>query len=217
MANGVWSNLASSLGVLWDNFIVTLPRTFAAVIIVVLGYLVASIIAKILRTSLNKARFEEWLSKKGMQNVFGGLELSTLIGSLVKWWLFILFLVPAVNVLNFGQISSLISNFAAWFPNLVLAIIIIFIGVVFADFLATRVLQAKNVKGIKGISAVVKVSLILIFADIALRQIGVAVVFAETVALIVLAGIMLAIAIGFGLGLRPYAEEMVTEMKRRFR
>ena len=214
---GVWGNIASSLGVLWNNFLIALPRTFAAVIIIILGYIIASVVGKILRTSLNKARFDAWLEKKGKENIFGGLELSALLGSLVKWWLFVLFLVPAANLLSFGQISSLVSNFAAWFPNLVLAIIIIFIGVVFADFLATKVLQAKNVKGIKGISTVVKISLILIFADIALRQIGVAVLFAETVALIVLGGIMLAIAIGFGLGLRSYAEEAIAEMKRRFR
>lgn len=217
MALSIGQNISGSLGVLWDNFLVALPRTFAAVIIMILGYIIASIVAKILRTSLNRAKFDEWLEKKGKENVFGGLELSSLIGNLVKWWLFVLFLVPAANLLSFGQLSALVSNFAAWFPNLVLAIIIIFIGLIFSDFLATKVLQAKGVKGIKGISSVIKISLVLIFADIALRQIGVEVVFAETVALIVLAGIMLAIAIGFGLGLRPYAEEAVSEMRKRFR
>lgn len=215
--SSIGENLSSSLGTLWSNFLSALPRTGAAVIVVILGYIVASIVGRVLRTALNRAKFDEWLEKKGKENMFGGLELSYLIGSLVKWWLFVLFLVPAVNLLSFGQLSSLVSDFAAWFPNLVLAIIIIFVGLIFSDFLATRVLQFRNVRSMKGLSTVVKVSLILIFADVALRQIGVAVVFAETIAIIVLAGVMLAIAIGFGLGLKGYAEEMVSEMRRRFK
>ena len=155
------------------------------------------------------------MKKHEVERAIGGLNVSSIVGKLVNWMVFVVFLVPAANVIGFGNLSELLLTFAIWFPNLIFAVAIILIGLVLAHTFAEAVGKAKKLKGIQGIKTIVYLATIIIFADVALRQIGVNVVFAETILLIIVSGLMVAFAIGFGLGLRPHAQDIIGKWRKK--
>ncbi|MBU0760195.1 MAG: hypothetical protein KJ600_00490 [Nanoarchaeota archaeon] len=202
---------------LWNSVVFILPGILAAIIILVIGYIIALIVSHGIKHIVRVSRLDNWMIKKGLHNAIGGLTLSNVTGKLVKWWIFILFLVPAANVIKLGGLSSILGEFAIWFPNLIIAVIVILFGLVLAHIFAAAAGNAKKLKGIKWVSTLVYVATIVVFASISLRQIGVDVAFPETIILVILCGVMIAFAIGFGLGLRPHAEDIIKNWRRKHR
>jgi hypothetical protein len=203
--------------VIWNSFVSVIPGIIAAAIILVIGYIIALIIGFSVRHAVRFSKVDMWMVRHKKQEAIGGLVLSNVSGKLVKWLVFILFLIPAANVIKLEGLSSVLINFALWFPNLIIAVIVILVGLVLAHTFAEAVGNAKKLKGIAGIKSTVSIATIVIFLDIALRQIGVNIIFAEAVILVILVGAMIAISIGFGLGLKPHAEDMIKDWRRKLR
>jgi hypothetical protein len=213
----IGEGVVNPLVVIWNSFVSVTPGIIAALIILIIGYLIALIIGSLTKQLVRVSQVDDWMAKHKKQEAIGGLVLSDVAGKLMKWLVFILFIIPAANVINLDGLSSVLVNFALWFPNLIIAVIILLVGLVLAQTFAESIGRANKLKGIKGIKSVVKIATILIFLDIALRQIGVNVIFVESVVLVILAGLMIAIAIGFGLGLKPHADDIIKNWRRKFR
>jgi len=213
----IGEGILNPLLTLWNSTVSVLPGIIAAILILIVGYLIALIIGSAIKHLIRFSRVDDWMARHGKEKAIGGLKLSNVTGSLVKWLVFLVFLIPAANVIKLENLSSVLTTFALWFPNLILAVIITLVGLVLAHTVAEAVGQAKKLKGIHGVKTIVYIATLFIFLDIALRQIGVNIVFAEAIVLVVLIGIMLAIAIGFGLGLRPHAEDIIKNWRRKFR
>ena len=202
---------------IWNSIVSILPGIVFALLTIVLGYIVGSFVGWIIKHALQKVKLDDWLVKIGRADSLGGLKVSNISGRLIKWWIIIAFLAPAADWLELGQLSNLLQNIALWAPNLIAGIVIVLAGLIVADFFADSAARAKKLKGIHAISSIIRIVTIIFFADIALRQIGISIVLAETVILIIIGGIVLALAIGFGLGLRKEAEIMIREWRGKFK
>jgi len=213
----IGEGVMNPLVVIWNSFVSVTPGIIAALIILIIGYIIAMIIGSAVKHSVRISGADMWMVKHKKQEAIGGLVLSDVSGKLIKWLVFILFLIPAANVINLEGLSSVLVSFALWFPNLIIAVILILIGLVLAHTFSEAVGKASKLRGIKGIRSIISIVIIVIFLDVALRQIGINVIFVESLILVVLAGIMIAIAIGFGLGLKPHADDIIKNWRRKFR
>ena len=202
---------------IWNSIVSILPGIVFALLTIVLGYIIGTFVGWIIKRALQKVKLDDWLVKIGRADSLGGLKVSNISGKLIKWWIIIAFLAPAADWLELGQLSNLLQNIALWAPNLIAGIVIVIAGLIVADFFADSAARAKKLKGIHAISSIIRIVTIIFFADIALRQIGISIVLAETVILIIIGGIVLALAIGFGLGLRKEAEIMIREWREKFK
>ncbi len=209
--------LLNPLENLWNTLVEVIPGVLAAAVVVVIGYIIASAFGLLFHRLLIAAKVDHHLKKAGLAHSIGFINIASLGAALAKWWIFTLFLVQAAGFLRFGVISDLLVRLTTWLPSLYAAILIMLGGLIFADYLADRMLHAKR-KGVRLVSSLVRWSIIIFVGLIALERIGVDVSFATNTILLVVAGfsvgIALAIGIGFGLALKDEAQSMVKQWKK---
>ncbi|MCP3682307.1 MAG: hypothetical protein GY861_06415 [bacterium] len=189
----------------------------AAIVVLIIGYIVASAFGFLVKKILEKSKVDDHLKKAGLAHSIGFLSISTLLGGLVKWGLFIAFLGEAAKIVNLDVITNLLTQLARWFPSLVVAIAVFLVGLVLADFAADRVLHAKR-KGMRLLSGLVRWVIIVFVSLIALDQIGVDVYIASTTAFIIIGsiafGVALAFGLGFGFAFRDEAKGIIKKVKK---
>ena len=204
---------------LWNSFVNTLPGILAAIIILVLGYFVAFLVGHALKTLLEKLGLSKWLYKSSFSKAIGRTNVSAFLGEILKWYIFIIFLQVAVELLELGTLSSLLQAFVMWLPNVIAAIIILFVGIALAYYLEMKIKEHTSMKGIPLVGKVAKLIVLVIVSIIALEQIGIKVSLLENVFLVTIAtiglGVALAIGIGFGLGLKGNAGKMFENLKKK--
>ena len=122
------------------DIINALPGIFAAIIILILGYVIGTLVGKAVNKIVEKVgvekTFDQTLAGKAFKS--SGLDLSNLIGGIVKAFIFILSVVLAIQVLNIGgTFGAYLATIADYLPRLLGGILIIILGTVFVDFLAS--------------------------------------------------------------------------------
>lgn len=208
---------------IWESIVTNIPGLIGALVIIILGYIVGAIIGFVVRKALEKTKFEKWLenlfAKTGRSDVLGGIEYARLIAALLKWWVFIAFLIPAANLIQLEGLSAMLRAFALWAPHLLAGVIIVIVGLFLADWASDCVSKAKRFKGIRLLSPLVRAIVVIYFILIALGEIGLRVALAENTVLIIVAGITLALAlalgISFGYAFREKAKKIIDDVSKR--
>ncbi len=213
------SAIINPLVSIFNGLLQALPGLIGAIIILIVGYLVAELIGHIVRKIVEQTRLVSLLSKKTNAKKFlGGFDLTYFLGAVAKWYVFILFLNPAAEITNLKTLSVFFINLAIWVPSLIAAVAFGVIGFMFAQYVEAAVLKTKAT-GAAIIAEVLKVVILIFAAILALAQLGINVMLAQSSFLIVLSGVVFAIAlalgIGFGLGLKDEAKSMVKNLRRR--
>ncbi len=210
--------LANPLVYLWDSFVRVTPGIIAALIVIIIGALIGFGLGWLVRNALQKLNVDKKFAKTNVSRAIGDMKLSALAGAITKWYIIFVFLSPAVELLRLGVLSNLLQKFVLWLPNLIVALLIVLVGLVFADFIQGAIEKAK-LKGIKALSYASKIVVIIFVAIIALKQIGVDVSLAENTFLIVVGGIALALALavglGFGFAFKDEARNIIKKVKKK--
>ena len=204
---------------IWSSFVQTLPGLLGALVVLLVGYVIANIVAKILNKLFARTKVDRWLLEKTrVKRVLGDLQLSSFVAQLLKWYIFVWFLPPAASLSNLQALSTFLVQLSLWIPNAMVAVLAAFFGLTAAEYCADLVRATKG-KGSDVLSGLTKIVILVFTALIVLDQIGIAVSVARNSFLIVLGGIMLALAlalgIGFGLGLKDEARNIVKDLKRK--
>ena len=200
---------------LWNSFVDALPGIIGAIIVLILGYIVGAVIGAIVTKVLEKARLDQLIYEKtSLKQVAGQVKISDGLGILAKWYIFILFLSPAATLLNLPALSGIISEVAIWLPNLIAAVLIGLIGLIIADYVH-GIIKRTSAKSAILLAGVTKIIIIIFVAMIALKQLGINLTLAENSLLIIVAGVMLALAIGFGLALKDQAKPIIKDLLKR--
>jgi hypothetical protein len=122
-----------------ETIINALPAILAAGIVIVIGYAVGTLLGKAVNKIVEKVGIEKTFDKTTAGKAFrsSGLDLSDLIGGLVKAFIVILSIVLAIEILNIGgTFGAHLATIADYLPRLLGGIIIIILGMVFVDLLA---------------------------------------------------------------------------------
>ncbi len=207
------------IAMLWKSFSNVFPGILAAIIVLILGYFVAFLVGYALKSLLEKLGLNRWLFKSSFSKAIGQTNVSAFIGEIIKWYVFIIFLQVAAELLSLGSLSTVIGEFVLWLPNVIAAVIILFVGIALAYYLEMKVKEHSKMKGIAFSGKILKLIVIVMVAIIALGQIGVDVSILENVVLIFAAalglGIAIAIGLAFGLGLKGSAPKMLENIKKK--
>jgi len=197
---------------LWSAFVGALPGFAAAVVIILVGYLISLIIGYITKEVLHRTGFDRWLTKSKLNKAIGGASVSVISGTIVKWWVFLAFLASATSYLSLGVISELLVRFVTWLPNVLAAVIIFIFGMIVIDY-ATDKIRHRKIRSAELLADVVKFVALIFIALIALAQIGLKIRFAENVFIVIIGGVVLALAlaigISFGIALKDDAKSIV--------
>ncbi len=205
---------------LWISFLKFFPDLIAVLLLLIIGYIFGAVLGHFLKIVLTKAGLDKQIEKAELSKAIGKIHLSSILGEILKWYVFIVFLQAAVDKINLGALSRILEGFVRWLPDLILAVIIVLFGMIFAHYIELKINQNSTVKGVSIITKILKWIIIFMVAIIAFKQIGIQVGILENAFLLVLAalsvGIALALGIGLGFGLRKDAEKWVKDLLRNF-
>lgn len=203
-----------------SDIISVLPSIVYAIIILLFGWILSSIIAYIFRKVLEKIiKLDKLLEKHELDDALGDISLTKLSAKLLFWWIFLVFIGQAAMQLKLMMISDILIKFIVWTPNLFYGIFIMMGGLYFADFLSDKIKKSKNIWADR-IGLIVEPIIVFFIALIALGQIGINItlitdlikIFFITICL----GIALAIGLAFGLGMKGEAPKIWTKLQHEW-
>lgn len=202
--------IADTVSLAWANFLQSvalyLPRVLATLSIVVVGWLIAALLRTATRWVLRWTRFDALSERMGLAAILRGADLppaSVVAGSVVFWLVFLGFLLSGIDVLGLTALQGLVRGFGAFVPRLVVALGILAVGLVVANFAwRATLLAAVNARmsSPRLLSTAVRMLIIVLAVAMALEQIAVAQTVVLTAFAIAFGAVMAALAIAFGIG-----------------
>jgi hypothetical protein len=218
----------------WENLIVEpvtqmltrimayLPVLLGALVILIVGWLVAKAIKRIVDWLLKLIRFDALADKAGISEILkkGNLKISAgeVISGLVYWLIMIMVLVMAVDALGLPKASDVLASLFAYVPKVIAALLVLVVAMFLASFVSGIVLTAAgnaNLPKPELIAGISRWAIIIFAATIAMEQLCIAPLLVTATFNIILGGVCLALAIAFGLGGKDAAAKYLEELKKR--
>jgi hypothetical protein len=199
-----------------------LPVLLGALLILIVGWIVAKAIRRLIEVVLKAVRFDTLADKAGITTIMQKGELkitaSQLVSGLVYWLVIIMVLVIVVNALGLPKASDVLASLFAYVPNVIGALFVLVVAMFLANFVSGIVRTAAgnaNLPRPEMLAAVSKWAIIIFAATIALGELGIATILVTTTFNIVLAGLCLALALAFGLGGKDAAARYLDELRQK--
>ncbi len=130
-------------------------------------------------------------------------DAADILGKLVYWFIFLIFLVPAVNALGLTTVSDLLGRVIGYLPNVFVAILVLFLGTLAATFVADIVRGASasaRVGNPNLFSNIARYAILGFVAIVALEQLGIATSLLNILFTAIVGAAALAAGLAFGLG-----------------
>ncbi len=184
-----------------------IPRLVGFLVILLVGWLIATLVSKALTLLLRKVGFDRMSERIGLTRFEGrmGVHMDSagILGKIVFWFILLIFLVPAADALGVPAVSNILNELVAYIPNVFVAILVLFLGAlagtVVADLVRGTTASAKI--GNPNLFANIARFAILGFAVlIALEQLQIAPALINELFGALAAAIAIAFGLAFGLG-----------------
>ena len=218
-----WADvLTSSLQTLWFKVINFIPELIGAIIVLIVGLIIATGLGSFVEKLINALKIDVFLRRLGLEAYIerAGLRLNAgrFLGEIVKWFLVVVFVLAACDILGLFGISAFLGDVLLYFPNVIIAALIMLVAILVGNFL--RHLIKASVKSARLYSANFLGTLtwwaILVFGFLAaLMQLGVGVAIINTLITGFIAMIAIAGGIAFGLGGKDFAASLLGRFKEQ--
>ena len=208
----VMSSVAAALALLLSG----IPKLIGFLVILIIGWLIASAIARAVAVILRAVRFNDLAQRAGLTGFVRSMGIHTdaagFLANLAKWFVRLIVLVTAFDALGLPAVSQVLQQLLLWLPNLVVALVVLVIGGLAASALASLVRGATAESGLGTPDLLATVARVAVWAFaivIAVNQIGVAATLVNTLFMVVVGALALALGLAFGLGGRETAAQLV--------
>jgi hypothetical protein len=203
-----------------------LPQLLAAVVVLIIGWLLAKAVNFAVVRGLKAIRFDTLTEMAGMDGFLkqGGMKKTTvdLLGILIYWLVILVTLLAAFNILGLSVLSEMFRNIVLFIPNVLVAVLILAIGLYFARFVSDAIIAyGKNVgmTDIELLGRIVRYAIMVFVVILALGQMNIGQQILHDAFRILFGAICLALALMFGLGGQKWAagalERFVEEKGKR--
>jgi hypothetical protein len=207
-------NSFTSFGEGIANFV---PVIISAIVVLLVGWIISKIIFKFVHRALIGMKFDQMTEKiqldKLLNKIKPELSASLILAKVFYWLLMLLFITSAANVLGWEMLTDGISAFMAYLPTLGISLIIFIIGVYIADLVKNMVYTAADSIGVSGAKAIANIVYYLLFIFIAITALNQAGINTEIITsnlTIILASILLAFALSYGIASRHLVTNMLS-------
>jgi len=195
------------------NIVLTfIPKFLGFLVILLVGWIIASVVSRFLTMLLRKIGFDRLSARIGLtrleQQIGIRMDTAGILGKIVYWFIFLIFLVPATDTLGIPSVSAVLSGLVAYVPNVFVAILVLFLGTLLATFVADIVrgaTQAARVGPPTILGGIARWAIIGFAALIALEQLQIAPALITVLFTAIVGSVALAFGLAFGLGGRDTA------------
>ena len=201
-------------------FINFIPPLIGGLIVFVIGLVIAAVIYRVITAALKAVQVEKYLSKYGITKVEGhDVEWSQILAELARWSIIIIFLIPTLEAWRLGAVNNVLNRVILYIPNVIVAVILALVGLVFAKLAYKVTFSASRSLGrnlANTVALIAQWSLTVFVAFLVLHQLGVAqellrILFGGLVAMVAIAG-----GIAFGLGGKETAQKILQSAWDKF-
>lgn len=213
--------IQASFADLWASLILFLPRFLGALVILLVGIIIAGILERVVMKVAALLKLDELAMKLDVKRAFESagvrLHIGKLLGWIVKWFFIVVFLIASADIMQWGQVTEFLREVVFYLPNVLIAVVILLVGVLLANFTRNVVFAAVEAAKLSSSAFLAGISkwAILIFSLMAaLVQLGIAqnliqVLFTGLVAMLALAG-----GLAFGLGGQTHATAFLNRLRK---
>ncbi len=212
----ITEQLADALNGLLTSVIQWTPTVVVGIVLAVLAVLVARIIARVLRGFLHRVDLDGLLGRIGAADALARIgvtqSLNDLTPRIVYYLILILFVRTAADAMGLVAISSAIGTFMAYLPNVFAAVVIVLIGTAAAAAASNVVARGAANSGIEfagSLGTLVGAVVMTVVAIMAIGQLRVDTDIVRLVIAGILAGLVLALGLSFGLGSRDITRNIL--------
>lgn len=207
-------NIEQSFENILTRIIEFLPNLIGAIVILIIGYMIAKLLEKVVRKALNRARFDRAIHNTSAGNTISRIiESPSRLGGRIAFWLvFIGAISLAVSALNLPVLNDLLNAIYSYVPNIVAAVLIFLVAsaisagaAAFAQRVMGRTAMAKIV------ATVVPAIVMSLAVFMILNQLGIARDIVNILFTAIVGAIALGLALAFGLGGRDVARELLEQ------
>jgi len=209
---GIWYGIA--------NFV---PTLLIAIIVFAIGWVLASLVEKIIESVFKTIKVDNALRTAGLDDVMKRtghpLNSGAFVGSLVKWFIIVVFLIASFDVLGLSQVNAFLKDVVlSYLPQVIVAVLVLMVAVVIGDAMQKLVAasaRAAHVKSAHLLGSITKWAIWIFALLVALSQLGIGAGLIQTVVMGVIAGAAIAFGLAFGLGGRDYAATVIERTAKK--
>jgi hypothetical protein len=205
----------------WDGFVDFIPNLTGALIVLIVGWIVAIVVGKIISGILYRLKFnepfkgEKW--SKSMEQANIDINPSDFLGKVAKWVVFVLVIWIVADILNLEQVTIFVGKIVDYIPNVIAATLIFIIAVIIGELLSKLVIatvEKSEFPYSRLFGTVVKVAIWIVATIAILVELGVA----EELLMILFSGLVaflvIALGLSFGLGGKDAAAKFIETIKK---
>jgi hypothetical protein len=203
-------------------FLGGIPRAIGFIVILIIGWLLASVIAAAVAALLRSIRFNDLAARSGFGSLVQNMGVQTdsagFIATVAKWFVRLITLVVAFDALGLPAVSQVLQQLLLWLPNLVVALIVLVLAGLAANALQGLVRGATAEAGLGNPDMLANVARMLVWAFgivVAVNQLGIATTLVNTLFMATVGAVALALGLAFGLGGRDTAALIVRNWYER--
>lgn len=209
-----------SLRALWGTVLGFVPNLIGAIVVFVVGLVVAAVLERLAERIVYFLKLDVLLRRAGVEPYFEQanikLNVGHFIGKVVYWFIAIVFLVAASDILKFAAFSYFLRDtLIPFIPNVLVAVLIVLASLVAANFLRRLVVASVNgarMHHAKGLGTLTW-WVVFVFGFLsALLQVGVAVGIINTLITGIIAMLAIAGGLAFGLGGKERAARFLDKL-----
>ena len=185
-----------------------LPKLVGALVVLLIGWVIAKIVRAILVRSV-QVSLDQLLERSGLMETLERASISAqpsqIVGSVVYWLIYILFIMGAAEIVGLDSVTSAITRILGYVPSVISAALVLAAGVFLARFVGNVVTSgatAADLSYAKGLGAVAQTSIVVMVLVVTLEQLGVDTQILVTVITVTVAAIMAGMGLAFALGSR---------------
>jgi len=182
-----------------------IPNLFAAVIIILVTYYVAKLVAGLIVNLLEGMDFNSLPEKIGLAGAFDTkLTASGLVGNIIVFFAMLFAASEAANRLGFSQVRDLVSDFIQFGGQILLGSVILAVGFWLANLAYQGILRVSG-DASRAIAGIARIAILTLVIAMGLRSMGIADDIVNLAFGLTLGAVAIAIALSFGLGGRDAA------------
>ena len=212
------SMAGQAASVLVNSTIAALPAIMAAVLVFILGWLLAILLSKIVEGLLKVVRFEEFLKSHRVEDAMGTVKLSDLFVKVVKIYVILVFLQVSVALVSLGALSIYLQSLLLYLPVLIGALLVVVAAALAGEYLKEKIMELGKTSYINFLARGSKFFVVLVGIITALDTAGfnTSLINSLLVTLVqaVIFGFGLAFGIAFGLGGQKDAQDVIGKVRK---
>jgi hypothetical protein len=205
-----------SLKKFWLTFSEFLPQLVAALVLLILGWLLATLLRRGAVRVLKLLKVDVLAENSGIEDFLlkGGVRFTmvTLLANLVYWFVLFTVILAVLNTIGLQVAADLFNRIILYIPNVVVAIVVLLFGALFAKFvqgIAFAYLNNVGMAGARFMSLIAQYAILVFVVSLALEQLNIGGEILVSAFQIAFGAVCLALALAFGLGGREWAAKVL--------